>query len=210
MNLIGPFLYGIGTGFLMSVLLGVVFFMLIQAGLKHHWKKGITIASGVIAGDIIYVVLAIGFTGYISMFLRDHQNSISLIGGLVLCIMGISTFLSTRKIHEDAGQMSKMRHASDFFIKPFFINLLNPANAAWWLGLYSIPPAVGYDMPAKIAFAAGAVGTVFFTEIGVAAGASRLKKYITESTLKKVDLTVGAVLVLFGLRLLLKGAGIWA
>lgn len=193
----------------MSVLLGVVFFMLIQAGLKHHWKKGIAIASGVILGDLIYVVLAIGFTGFISNFLKDHADAISIVGGVVLLIMGVTTMLSTRKIVDDTEEMSGFQNTRDFFLKPFFVNLLNPANAAWWLGLYSISPALSYDISAKVAFAIGAVGTVFFTEIGVAIGASKLKKWISVKRLKKVDFFVGAALMLFGIRLLLKGLGIW-
>ena len=45
--------YGLTTGFVMSVSLGVVFFMLIQAGLIGGIRKGLPIALGVILGDLI-------------------------------------------------------------------------------------------------------------------------------------------------------------
>lgn len=200
-----PVGYGILTGFLMSVLLGVIFFMLIQVGVKHGVKKGFTIAAGVITGDIIFVTLAIGFTGIISSFLRAHEGKVSVVGGLVLLIMGLAAFFQRRKLEEMNRPPSPGRNARDYFIKPFIINFLNPANAAWWLGLFSIPPALNFAMDQKIVFAAAAVATVFFTEVGVAAAASRLKKYIKPEVLKKVDTVVGVALLAVGLKLIWQG-----
>lgn len=209
MELIGPFIYGIGTGFLMSVLLGVIFFMLIQAGLQHHWKKGVTIALGVISGDLIFVILAIGFTRYIETILKNHETAMAFFGGSVLLIMGIATFVQSRENTAPHTNKTGFSNARDFFIKPFVINLTNPANAAWWLGLYSIPPAVNYLMNQKIAFAAGAILTVFFTEVGVAAAAFKLRNWITPGVIKKVDKVVAIALLLISMRLFLKGFGLF-
>lgn len=208
MHILGPFFYGIGTGFLMSVLLGVIFFMLIQAGLKYHWKKGFNIAAGVITGDILFVILAISFTGAIASFLAKNENTIATVGGAVLLVMGMAAMLKKREIPPGDVKISSLKNAHDFYFKPLLINLVNPANAAWWLGLYSMPPALHYATDQKIIFAAGAICTVFFTEVGVAATASRLKKYITPSTIRKVDKGVGLLLIAVGLRLILKGTGI--
>ena len=211
MHGIGPFIYGLSTGFLMSVLLGVIFFMLIQASLKHGPRKGWVIASGVISGDIIFVILAIGFTRYIQDFLTAYEPYVNLAGGLVLFGIGISNIRKKRSNPELGDAVSGVKSARDFYFKPFIINLLNPANAMWWLGLYSVRPAVHYDLTQKILFASGAVGAVFFTEVAIAYAASGLRKYITAERLHRVDITVGAVLMGFGVWLLIKsGAGLWA
>lgn len=195
----------------MSVLLGVIFFMLIQASLKHGPRKGWVIASGVISGDIIFVILAIGFTRYIQDFLTAYESYVNLAGGLVLLGIGVSNIRKKRSNPELGDAVSGVKSARDFYFKPFIINLLNPANAMWWLGLYSVRPAVHYDLTQKILFAAGAVGAVFFTEVAIAYAASGLRKYITAERLHRVDLTVGAVLMGFGVWLLIKsGAGLWA
>lgn len=200
-----PFFYGLGTGFVMSVLLGAIFFMLIQAGVKHGHKKGFIIAAGVISGDIIFVFLTIAFTGFISGFLQKHEAKTALVGGLVIATMGVFTFLQNRKSME--VKESSLSNTRDFFLKPFIINFLNPANAAWWLGLYSLPPAVYYSLSQKIVFACGAILMVYFTEVGVAYTASKLKKLITPHLLKRIDAIVGVVFVIVGLRLLAKGFG---
>jgi len=206
---LAPFLYGIGTGFLMSVLLGVIFFMLIQTGIKHGPKKGWAIAAGVVSGDIIFVFLAITFTAYISEFLKHHENKASFFGGIVLLIMGFTTFIKKRKNIEEDSKISKAKYTRDFFIKPFIVNFANPANAAWWIGLYSIPPAVNYFLDQKIIFAFGAISTVFFTEVGIAYGAAALKKFITPKILKRIDMVVGVALIFVALRLLSAAVGIF-
>ncbi len=198
----GPLFYGMLAGFMMSILLGVIFFMLIQAGIQHGTRKGVIIASGVISGDIIFVSLAIGFTSGISLFLKQHEQSIAFIGGSLLLLMGVSMWFKKRKTTQ-TPDVTGLKSARDFFVKPFIINLLNPANAAWWLGLYSMPPAASYETAQKITFAAGAITTVFATEVGVAAGASKLKKYIRENWLKKVDKVVGLVMFLIGIKLII-------
>jgi len=189
---------------MMSILLGVVFFMLIQAGIQHGTKKGVIIASGVISGDIIFLSLAIGFTAAISDFLQKYQHLISLLGGLLLLMMGLWMWLKKRRVGEENKEVKGLKSARDFFIKPFVINILNPANAAWWLGLYTFPPASAYGLQQKIIFGAFALLAIFSTEVGIAAGASLLKKYIKEKWLKKVDKAVAIVMFIMGLNLMIR------
>lgn len=201
---LAPALYGLAAGFMMSILLGVVFFMLIQAGIQHGIKKGVIIASGVIAGDLIFLSLAISFTAAISDFLQKYQQSISWVGGLLLLAMGGWTWFKKRRDGQEHKEVKGLHSARDFFVKPFVINILNPANAAWWLGLYSLPPASAYVIDQKIVFGAFAILAIFSTEVGIAAGASLLKKYIKEKWLKKVDKLVATVMFIMGLNLLLR------
>ena len=123
----------------MSVLLGAIFFMLIQAGLRHNYKKGIIIALGVICGDAIFILLSIYFTDNIAEFITENKVKISILGGIVFLLIGLFTIFKKRdeKISSESESRIKVKTARDFFLKPFIINILNPANALWWLGLFS-------------------------------------------------------------------------
>lgn len=201
---LAPALYGLVAGFMMSILLGVIFFMLIQAGIQHGTRKGVIIASGVITGDVIFLTLAIGFTAVVSDFLQKHQQSISMAGGFLLLGMGVWMWVKKRSDKTENTEVKGLRSARDFYLRPFIINILNPANAAWWLGLYSFPPASGYLLQQKIIFGAFAIIAIFSTEVGIAAAASLLKNYIKEKWLKKVDKIVAVVMFIMGLNLLLR------
>lgn len=203
MHYLYPVIYGISAGFLMSVLLGAVFFMLINTGLKHTYKKAYYIAAGVITGDIIFVVLAIQFTQFIKEFISENQVIISISGGLVLIVLGLFNILKRHRI-TNTLETKKYANLSDFYIKPLVVNLLNPANALWWLGLYAAKPAADYDTPQKILFAGAAVFTIFWTEIGVAYSAQRLKQYTNELWLKRIDVSVGLIFMGIGLFMILR------
>jgi threonine/homoserine/homoserine lactone efflux protein len=82
-------------------------------------------------------------------------------------------------------------------LKSFAINIVNPVNIAWWLSLYSLPPAADFDYSGKWIFGVAALATVFVTEIGVAWGSGKIKNYLTEQRIKQIDLFLA--LLFFGM-----------
>ena len=75
-----PLFYGIATGFVMSISLGAIFFLLVQAGLVGGVKKGLPLALGVISGDFLYIILALHFSEFITQQLNEYRVWISLGG----------------------------------------------------------------------------------------------------------------------------------
>lgn len=203
MHYLYPVFYGISAGFLMSVLLGAVFFMLINTGLKHSYKKAYYIAAGVVTGDLLFVILSIQFTAVIKEFIKQNQLIISIAGGLVLITIGIVNILKRHKATHTL-ETKKYANLSDFYLKPLVVNLLNPANVIWWLGLYAAKPAADYDTPQKMVFGIAAILTVFWTEIAVAYSAQKLKKYTNDLWIKRIDVTVGIVFILIGISMIVR------
>lgn len=187
----------------MSVLLGVIFFLLIQTGIKYGWKKAIPIALGVICGDLIYIILSLNVSNALQEFLEVNKTSVGIAGSIALFAFGTMHFLKKRTEEVDfEKQRGKLGNARDFFLKPFVINLLNPGNALIWLGLYSNPPASQYLQPQKYLFALGALLAIFITEIAIAVGAQKLKAFTTPKILNRADLVLGVVFFLLAGKLL--------
>jgi threonine/homoserine/homoserine lactone efflux protein len=51
-------LYGLITGMLMSIMLGTVFFALVQNSIDHGFRTGVFIAIGVISSDVLLISLS--------------------------------------------------------------------------------------------------------------------------------------------------------
>ena len=51
-------MYGFLTGMVMSVMLGTVFFALVQNSIDYGFRTGIFIALGVIASDLLLITLS--------------------------------------------------------------------------------------------------------------------------------------------------------
>jgi threonine/homoserine/homoserine lactone efflux protein len=199
-----PLFYGIATGFVMSVSLGAIFFLLVQAGLVGGVKKGLPLALGVISGDFLYIVLALHFSEFITQQLNEYRVWISLIGSLVFFGLAIQHFLHHQRSKADGGFELRLNQMQDkqLFLKALTINLLNPVNIVWWLGLFSLPPGSGFDYNGKWVFGIAALATVFTTELGVSWGASKIKHYLTEERIRHLDLVLGLLFLGMGIYLL--------
>jgi len=187
--------YGLGAGFLMSILLGAIFFLLINQSLKNGYKSALPIAFGVITVDAVFVILAILFTSQITSFLEIYSSYINGIGGFVLIGFGFVQF--TQGYKKEKGAIEK----ESLYITALSINLTNPANAAWWLSLYSIAPMSTYTFDSKIIFGAAAIIGIFLAEVAIAYAAQFLKKLLSTAMIQRVNKAVGIVFILLGLRL---------
>lgn len=193
-------LYGIVAGFLASCSLGVVFFSLIQAGLSGGIRKGLPLSLGVLFGDCIYVCFAIHFSEAITQFIKSYEVIITIIGALVFFGVGIFHIFNhhqSKSLGEDIRFVEKSNWG--LFVKGLAINMANPVNIAIWLGLYNLPPASGFDYTSKWVFGCSALSMIFISEMGIAWGAGKIKKYLTDSRLRLMDLFLGLLFIAMGL-----------
>lgn len=196
--MLAPIIFGFGTGFVMSISLGAVFFLLIQAGLAGGWRKGLPLALGVIAGDLIYVTLALHFSEAITETLVLYRSKIAFFGAVVFWILAAIHVFHHQKA-KNQGLDERLMQMKDWqlWIKSFAINVVNPVNIAWWLSLYSLPPAADFSYVGKWVFGATTLLTVLLTELGVAWGAGKIKSYLTEARIRQIDLFLA--LLFFGM-----------
>lgn len=201
-DMLAPIFFGIGTGFVMSISLGAVFFLLIQAGLAGGWRKGLPLALGVIAGDLIYVTLSLHFSEAITETLVNYRGVIAKLGAIVFFILAIVHVFNHQKVKAQ-GLDERLLQMKDWqlWLKSFAINVLNPVNIAWWLSLYSLPPAADFSYSGKWIFGITTLAMVLCTELGVAWGAGKIKGYLTESRIRQMDLFLAVLFLAMGVYL---------
>ncbi len=201
--MLAPLIFGLGTGFVMSISLGAVFFLLIQAGLAGGWRKGLPLALGVIVGDMIYVTLALHFSEAITESLVSYRSTIALCGALVFWILAVIHIFHHQKA-KSKGVDERLMQMKDWqlWLKSFAINVLNPVNIAWWLSLYSLPPAADFTYSGKWLFGIATLATVLCTELGVAWGAGKIKNYLTEARIRQIDLFLAVLFFGMGVYLM--------
>ena len=191
--------YGLTTGFVMSVSLGVVFFMLIQAGLIGGIRKGLPIALGVISGDLIFVALAVKFSGYLKGFLETFYDYWFLLGGVVFCVLGLGYLLNKyREQHDESESKIAQMSASQLWLRAFLINIANPANLTWWIGLFSLPPAIYFTAVNQWIFGISAVASIFITEVAIAWGSGKVKSLLNEQFMKRLNTGMGVLFMGIG------------
>ena len=116
--------YGFLTGLLMSVMLGTVFFALVQNSIDHGFRTGIFIATGVISSDILLIALS-WFNAELIPEGSTTDLIVRLCGGIFLLLYGLSNLLKKDKARYPKTEKKRM---AKFISMGFFLNALNPGN----------------------------------------------------------------------------------
>lgn len=203
------FFEAILLGLTLSILIGPVFFALIQTSIKRGFKAGIFFAIGIFVSDFTCVILTnLG----VSQFINDpkYANTISIIGGILLVLFGLYEILTKDKppiqsefADEIVVQEPKMITHS---IKAFLMNILTPSVFLFWIfwaaqvnSRYS-DSQTGIDSSIPIFFLITLL-TVFATDTLKVYIANQLKQIMTDRVLLIVRRVAGVILILFGIYL---------
>ena len=190
--------YGFLTGLLMSVMLGTVFFALVQNSIDHGFRTGIFIATGVISSDILLIALS-WFNAELIPEGSTTDLIVRLCGGIFLLLYGLSNLLKKDKARYPKTEKKRM---AKFISMGFFLNALNPGNYIGWLAITTqIKTVAQYALSDAVFYFLAAVSAIFVMECVIAWGAASLKPYITEGFLALVNKIVVVVFIAFSIAL---------
>ena len=83
-------LKGIVTGFLLSIMVGPVFFVLLETSIMKGVKAAIAFDIGVLLNDVVYIIIAFLFFNQVEQLQQGDDNSaLKLIGGVLFIIYGV-------------------------------------------------------------------------------------------------------------------------
>lgn len=196
-------LQGLLTGLILSLMLGTVFFSLIKNSINSGYRTGIYIAAGVVICDMVFIALALLSTGF-AHFLETQQVLISRLGGGILIAMSINMFVHS-KPKADIGStfQSSGKNILYFIGNGFLLNALNPVNFFSWLTISTLLKVkLQYNLNDQIAYFSACLLSIFIVEIGIAYFASRLKKWMTDKIVQRINQISALVFAVVGIKLL--------
>ncbi len=200
--MLDPVLSGIGFGLLLAVMLGPVFFALLQTALHEGFKASVHLAFGVLLSDGIWILITYFFASQIDLA-GKYRFYVAWIGGLLLIAFGIVTWFAKIKAKEvDDGK--KTVHAK-FLLKGFLLNSFNPAVPVFWLGIISVVKLKeGYSTLHEMVFFSSVLSTVFATDILKSFVAHRLKELLKPNVLLWMNRILSIILISIGVSTILK------
>lgn len=188
-------------GLLLSVLIGPVFFALIQNSIEKGFKAGIFMAVGIALSDSFYIFIT--YFG-ISKLTENPDFNMWLggIGGLIMLGFGLVYMFKpvpvkgARQAHEENGQWFQQ------IIKGFFLNGVNPFVLFFWIGIMSkISIDFQFSQNQAVVFFVSLIATVLTTDVLKSYFAMKLSEIVTPRFMKIMNRVVGVALILFSLRL---------
>lgn len=128
------FLQGLVLGFSIAAPIGPIGLLCIRRTLAYGRLSGFVSGLGAAAADALYgAVAGFGLT-FISNFLLTHKNVIQLFGGLFLCYLAITTFLS-----KTSTAVQELKNGNLFvdFVSTFALTITNPMTILSFIAVFT-------------------------------------------------------------------------
>lgn len=199
------------TGFILSVLIGPVFFMLLEISIRKGVRAALSFDLGVLLSDIIYILIALVFYNELDKILTGDQKYLfQLGGGAVFVIFGIFILIKKPKTGVDEENMSIQ--TKDYLmlgLRGFLLNFANPAVIFYWLSVIALG-AKGGDNEALskedlYLYIVLILVTFFSVDVLKMMGAKKLRPFITDKVLLGLNRLTALIILITGIVLLIQG-----
>jgi threonine/homoserine/homoserine lactone efflux protein len=213
------FIQAFSIGFLLSVMVGPIFFLLLETSITKGFRSAIALDFGVLISDIIYVLIAVMFVEQIKGLIAGNKLMFSIIGGAIFVVYGIIslfkkvTLLDTQKLEgidaspETSRQQSNTKDYVFLGLKGFVLNFANPMVIFYWVSVASVANnAVPDENSTTWAFVfLGVVLLTFFSvDVLKIIAAKKIRPLVNQTLLNGLNRLIGIVFTLFGIFLILQ------
>jgi threonine/homoserine/homoserine lactone efflux protein len=206
-------LKGIVTGFILSIMIGPVFFVLLETSIRKGIKAALFFDLGVLLNDVVYILIAFVFYKEVNALFESEDNSIlRIIGGSLFFLYGLY-YLFWKKVDAadlDANHVAEIstKNYMFLFVKGFLLNLANPMVVFYWFSVLTLGDGSsnGASFNTSIAVFLIAILTTFFSiDILKILGAKKLRPLLNGRLLKGLNQLIGIVFFVFGIVLIVQG-----
>ncbi|MFK7920826.1 MAG: LysE family translocator [Bacteroidia bacterium] len=194
-------LHGYLYGLTLVLLIGPVFFTLLQNTWENGFKSGFTVALGIISGDALCVALLFGL-GVSGWFLQDENKFwIGLIGAIILLVLG--TLYTVRSPRTDGVKVNlKAGTYLNAFFQGFVVNFFNPFAFGVWIAAIAIASNLYHSPYSQSIFLGGMLLAVLTTDTLKVGLAHYIRPLLKKEWLAYIFKGIGVILCLSGMYLL--------
>ncbi|MBE7696580.1 LysE family translocator [Tenacibaculum finnmarkense] len=194
-------------GFIMSFMIGPVFFMLIKTSILKGARAAIAFNIGVILGDIAFMLIAYYGSRSLLEKIKDDPR-LFMVGGLILIVYGFITYFD--KNNKKDAQITDVKIIEStnylkFLAKGFALNSINVGVLATWLGvILVVGPTLNMDPTAIFWYFTTILFGYATTDLGKILLAKQLKNKLTPLVIYRIKKGMGVLLIVFGVLIMLK------
>jgi len=195
-------------GFILSlILIGPVFFMLLETSVTRGWKAAIALDLGVITADILCISVAYFGSKDLAGKIKE-EPSIFIFGGFFILIYGLVMYISKPNVRLRNVNIVN-RNYFKTFMNGFLLNILNIGVIVFW---FFIVGTVVIQYPRQedaLLYMAIVLGTFFSIDLLKIFLAHKVKESFTLRRIFYLKKTIGFILMIFGIIVILKGFGVF-
>lgn len=195
----------IPLGFLLSFMIGPVFFVLLETSATRGFRAAIAFDLGVIVADALFLIIAY-FSSFQLLENLSNQPGLYVFGGVILLVYGITTFFKKPPKKRDTDVKSSKSDYFSLAVKGFLLNFINIGVLVFWLGvIIVVGPSLDNEPNRILVFFSSMVGAYFVMDIFKILLAKQLKQKLTSKRIYYIKKGLGIILMICGLVLIVKG-----
>jgi len=195
----------IPLGFLLSFMIGPVFFVLLETSATKGFRAGLVFDLGVIIADILFLTIAY-FSSFQLLENLSNQPGLYVFGGVILLVYAITILFNRAPVEEKADIQTSTTGYIGLFIKGFLLNFINIGVLVFWLGvIIVVGPSLDNDPDRIVVFFTAMLAAYFITDLFKILLAKQLKRKLTQKRIHLVKKALGIILVICGAVLIVKG-----
>lgn len=195
----------IPLGFLLSVMVGPVFFVLLETSAIKGFRAALVFDLGVIMADILFITIAY-FSSFRLLENLSNEPALYVFGGMILLVYGI-IIVAKRDVKETQPDFKVT--SGDYpglFVKGFLLNFINIGVLVFWLGIIIVVgPSLDNDPERVVVFFATMILAYLGIDIIKILLAKRLKRKLTFRRIYLIKKGLGIILIICGIVLIAKG-----
>lgn len=207
--MIEDILTAVPLGFLLSFMIGPVFFVLLETSVVKGFRAAVSFDLGVIIADVVFILIAY-FSSYKLIQAIKDDPALFTFGGLVMLTYGIISYVKNRAVRksidpEDPSELVKKNYLN-LFIKGFFLNFINIGVLGFWLAIIlTIGPQLELQPARMLTFFSTVILSYFVTDVFKILAAKQLRRYLNPKNIQNIKKIISVVLIVSGVFLLFQG-----
>jgi threonine/homoserine/homoserine lactone efflux protein len=215
------FFQAFGIGFLLSVMIGPVFFVLLETSITKGIKSALALDFGVLLSDVMYVLFAAIFVDQLkSLDSGDNKIIFGFVGGSIFIGYGLYNLFKKQAgmkslenpevLELTASIAATPSQTKDYFLlglKGFLLNLANPLVIFYWMSVMSLATQLSpakSSFPWEFLFVSIVLITFFGIDVLKILAAKKLRPLVTPNLLNALNRLIGIIFSLFGIFLILQ------
>lgn len=203
---------GILTGLILSIMIGPVFFVLLETSIRKGIKAAIFFDLGVLLNDVVYILIAFFFYQQVATVLEHEDTTmLQVVGGALFLVYGAYYFFWKKVDAHDLTTSIGGGHSAKSYIllmiKGFLLNLANPMVVFYWFSVMTLADG-GSAMDrntAVVVFVTAILVTFFSIDLLKILGAKKLRPILNAKRLRFLNKFIGMVFIVFGVALAVRG-----
>ncbi|PQL92570.1 LysE family translocator [Apibacter adventoris] len=184
--------------FLSLILIGPVFFLLLETSLTKGVKPAIALEVGVISADLLCIIISHrGSKGLLDFI--DAHPSLYMIAGFIIFIYGLYSILSRGNLHLKGGTNIVTTNYFKTFMNGFILNLVNIGVIVFWLTTVVLISAQYPKQSDFYLYMSCLIITMIGVDLLKIFLANKFQNKLTDQIVYRIKKIVGIALLIFGI-----------